>query len=192
LAITRWKLGAGPDERGAWRADRWREYGRPMDNEQNEQVIYEGRPSWRSILGFYIAGLAIVAVAAAIAYAVSGAGLAAAVGGGVFVLLVIVGWLKRVSTRYSITDRRMRIQRGIVRRHVEETRVERVQNVTVSQGVLERILQIGTVDFDTASNREDDTFQFRGIAQPEKITRLVDQAHEANEARQRQQGQPAL
>jgi uncharacterized membrane protein YdbT with pleckstrin-like domain len=164
-----------------------------MENEQNEQVIYEGRPSWRSILGFYIMGLVVVAVAAGIAYLVSGGGLAAAVGAGVFVLLLLVGWIKRISTRYSITDRRLRIQRGIVARKVEEARLERVQNVTVNQGVLERILQVGTVDFDTASNRADDTFQFRGIAQPERITRLVDEAHAANEARQREQGrQPAV
>jgi uncharacterized membrane protein YdbT with pleckstrin-like domain len=164
-----------------------------MENEQNEQVIYEGRPSWRSILGFYIMGLVVAVVAGAIAYLVSGGGLGAAVGGGVFVLLLIVGWLKRISTRYTITDRRLQIKRGITARNVEEARVERVQNVTVKQGILERILQVGTVDFDTASNRADDTFQFRGIAQPEKITRLVDQAHSANEQRQRQQGaQPAV
>jgi uncharacterized membrane protein YdbT with pleckstrin-like domain len=159
-----------------------------MENDQNEQVIYEGRPSWRSILGFYIVGLILVAVAAAIAFLVSGGGLAAAVGAGVFVLLLVVGWLKRISTRYSITDRRLRIQRGIVARKVEEARLERVQNVSVNQGILERILQVGTVDFDTASNRADDTFQFRGIAQPERITALVDQAHAASEQRHRQQG----
>ena len=109
-------------------------------------------------------------------------------GGGVLVLLLIVGWLKRISTRYQITDRRLQIKRGIIARNVEEARVERVQNVTVKQGILERILQVGTVDFDTASNRADDTFQFRGIAQPERITRLVDEAHQAQEERQRQQG----
>jgi uncharacterized membrane protein YdbT with pleckstrin-like domain len=164
-----------------------------METEQNEQVIYEGRPSWRSILGFYIMGLVIVAIAAAIAYLVSGGGLAAAVGGGVLVGLLLIGWLKRISTRYTITDRRLQIKRGIIARNVEEARVERVQNVTVKQGILERILQVGTVDFDTASNRADDTFQFRGIAQPEKITRLVDEAHAANEERQRQRGaQPAV
>src|SRR3954469_25667203 len=162
-----------------------------MENAQNEQVIYEGRPSWRSILSFYIVGLIGVAVAAAIAFLASGGGLAAGVGAGAFVLLLLVGWLKRVSTRYSITDRRLRIQRGILARKVEEARLDRVQNVSVSQGILERILQVGTVDFDTASNRADDTFQFRGIADPGEITRLVDQAHAASEERQRQAGQPS-
>src|SRR5215204_4503535 len=165
-----------------------------MDSDANEQVIYEGRPSWRSILGFYILGLVVVAAAAALAFVVSGAGLAAAVGAAVLVGLLIIGWLKRISTRYAITDRRLRIQRGIVSRDVEEARIERVQNVNVRQSILERILQVGTIDFDTASNRADDTFQFRGIAQPEKIVTLVDQAHEAHEARHHQQHgtQPAV
>src|SRR3954470_11869398 len=133
-----------------------------MENAQNEQVIYEGRPSWRSILGFYILGLIGVAVAAAIAFLASGGGLAAGVGAGAFVLLLLVGWLKRVSTRYSITDRRLRIQRGILSRSVEETRVERLQNVSIRQTFVERILQVGTIDFDTASNQQGDQFQFRG------------------------------
>ena len=163
-----------------------------MDFAENEQVIYEGRPSWRSILGFYILGLVLVAIAAAIGFLVGGAGLAAAVGGAALVILLLVGWLKRISTRYAITDRRLRIQRGIVSRNVEEARLERVQNVNVQQSVLERILQVGTVDFDTASNRADDTFQFRGIAEPSEITRLVDQAHEAQAQRSQQPGQPAL
>jgi uncharacterized membrane protein YdbT with pleckstrin-like domain len=160
-----------------------------MELAQNEQVIYEGRPSWRSILGFYIMGLVLAVIAAVIAkFALDSTGSAIAVGAVAFLIVLLVGWLKRVSTRYSITDRRLRIQRGIISRKVEEARVDRVQNVTVSQGVLERILQYGTVDFDTASNRADDTFQFRGIDDPGEITRLVDRAHEASEDRDRQRG----
>jgi uncharacterized membrane protein YdbT with pleckstrin-like domain len=150
-----------------------------MDYADNEQVIYEGRPSWRSILGFYIGGLVVVAVAAAIGFFASGAGIAVAAGAAVLVVLLIVGWLKRIATRYAITDRRLRIQRGILSRKSEEARVERVQNVSVSQSLLERILQIGTIDFDTASNRPDDLFQFRGIADPEEVVKLVDRAQAA-------------
>jgi uncharacterized membrane protein YdbT with pleckstrin-like domain len=163
-----------------------------MDYAENEQVIYEGRPSWRSILGFYIVGLVIVAAAAAIGYFAGGAAIAAAAGGAVLVILLLVGWLKRIATRYSITDRRLRIQRGILSRNTEETRVERIQNVTVSQSVLERFLRFGTVDFDTASNRAEDTFQFRGIADPGEVVRLVDRASEASNERARREGHPAL
>src|SRR3954467_8542303 len=112
------------------------------------------------------------------AFLASGGGLAAGVGAGAFVLLLLSGWLKRVSTRYAITDRRLRIQRGILSRSVEETRVERLQNVSIRQTFVERILQVGTIDFDTASNQQGDQFQFRGIDEPSKVVRLVDRAQE--------------
>jgi uncharacterized membrane protein YdbT with pleckstrin-like domain len=58
-----------------------------------------------------------------------------------------------------------------------------VQNVNTSQGILERILQIGTVDFDTAGTTDSD-FSFVGVAQPEKVVAAVDRA-------QRSMNQPA-
>jgi len=39
----------------------------PIDLEPGEHIIFQGHPSWRSILGFYIKGLAFVVVSAAIA-----------------------------------------------------------------------------------------------------------------------------
>ena len=163
-----------------------------MDYAANEQVIYEGRPSWRSILAFYIGGVVLVAVAAGIGYFAGGVALAAAVGVAALLLLLVVGWLKRLSTRYSITDRRLRIQRGILSRNVEETRVERLQNVSIRQSLVERILQVGTVDFDTASIQQGDLFQFKGIADPHDVVRLVDRAQEAHNERAREQGTPAV
>ena len=38
-----------------------------MDTEAGEHVIFEGHPSWRAIIGFYIVGLLAVGAAAAIA-----------------------------------------------------------------------------------------------------------------------------
>jgi uncharacterized membrane protein YdbT with pleckstrin-like domain len=162
-----------------------------MDYAQNEQVIYEGRPSWRSILSFYISGILGVAAIAAIGYFVSGTGVGIIAGAVALVLLIIVGYVKRLSTRYSITDRRLRIQRGILSRHVEETRVERLQNYSTRQSFVDRILQVGTLDFDTASGQQGDLFQFRGIANPDEVARLVDRAQEAHNDRMRVQGSAA-
>jgi uncharacterized membrane protein YdbT with pleckstrin-like domain len=151
-----------------------------MDYAQNEQIIYEGRPSWRSIISFYIAGIVLVAVAAAIGAFVSDAALAVGVGVAAFLILLLVGWLKRLATLYAITDRRLRIQRGLLSRKSEEARVERVQNVSVSQSLPERMLKVGTIDFDTASNRPTDLFQFRGIANPNGVVELVNRAQHAH------------
>lgn len=162
-----------------------------MDYAQNEQVIYEGRPSWRSILSFYISGILGVAAVAAIAYFAADTGTALIAGAVALVLLVIVGYVKRLSTRYSITDRRLRIQRGILSRHIEEARVERLQNYSIRQSFVDRILRVGTIDFDTASGQQGDLFQFRGIANPGHVAQLVDRAQEAHNDRMRAGQAPA-
>jgi len=141
-----------------------------------EKVIFEGHPSWRSILSFYIKGLLIAILAGVIVHFVAdGFGPVFGVVLAIFVVVVIVGFVKRIATDYRITDRRLNIKRGIISREVQETRLERVQNVNYNQGILERILQIGDVDFDTAASGDYD-FTFAGVAQPEEVTRKVDQA----------------
>ena len=151
-----------------------------MDLHPGEHVIYEGHPSWRSTFGFYILGLLVAAAAAVIAYfaADKSTGLAAAVGIGLLVIVLIVGWLRRITTRYLITNRRLQIRRGILSRNVEETRVDRVVDVTVRQRVWQRMLLIGDVDFDNASQQQGDLFRFAGIASPHDVTRAINRVHE--------------
>ncbi|MDX6667805.1 MAG: hypothetical protein QOK04_1185, partial [Solirubrobacteraceae bacterium] len=67
------------------------------------------------------------------------------------------------------------IRKGILSRHVQQTRLERVQNVNTDQSVIERLLQVGTVDFDTAGT-DDSDFSFVGVAQPEKVMAAVEAA----------------
>jgi uncharacterized membrane protein YdbT with pleckstrin-like domain len=145
-----------------------------------EHVIFEGHPSWRSILGFYLTGLLVAAVAAGITLLID-SGLLPVVVAAALVLLVLVGLVKRVSTTYSITNQRLRIRRGIIARKVQQTRLERVQNVNTEQSVLERVLQVGAVDFDTAGTTDSD-FSFRGVSQPEKVMAAVDEAQREHAA----------
>src|SRR5918999_5439600 len=169
-----------------------------MDLQQGENVIYEGHPSWRSIVHFYILGVLAVLVVAAAAAGLSQviedevkAAWVAIAAIGSFLILVLVGWLKRMSTDYMITDRRLIIRRGILSRHVDQTRVDRVQNVASSQSFLQRILRVGTVDFDTASNEPENTFAFRGVSDPQGVVRKVDQAANAGAGLGGPQQQPA-
>jgi uncharacterized membrane protein YdbT with pleckstrin-like domain len=141
-----------------------------------EQVIFQGHPSWRAILGFYLKGIVVAAIIGALAK-IFGAG-----SGSVFLIVlvaigltVLAGFVKRVATTYTITDRRLNIKRGIVSREIQETRLERVQNVNYSQSVYQRIMQIGDVDFDTAAG-DDYNFIFAGVADPGDVVHRVDQA----------------
>jgi len=149
-----------------------------------EQVIFRGHPSWRAILDFYLKGIVVAAIVGLIAK------LAGAGGASVFLvvliaiaIVVLIGFVKRVATVYTITDRRLNIKRGIVSREVQETRLERVQNVNYRQSVYQRIVQIGDVDFDTAAT-DDYNFVFAGVADPADVVHSVDQATGAASAGQ--------
>ena len=128
-----------------------------------EYVIYEGHPSWRGILSFYIKGVAIALVAGVIAWLINGVGLGAGAFAVVFVVLVIVGLLKRMATTYTLTSRRLRIKHGILKKDTRETRLQRVQNVNTHQSLADRLLRVGKVEFDTAGS-DDYEFAFVGIA----------------------------
>ena len=159
-----------------------------MDLHPGENVIYEGHPSWRSTFGFYFLGLLLVAAAVAIGVVADNTGIGLAAAGAILVVVLIVGWVRRITTRYLITNRRLQIRRGILAKHVEETRIDRVVDVTVHQGVFDRILQIGAVDFDNASAQQGDLFRFTGVASPERVVRAIDQVHEEG----RQTAAPAI
>ena len=147
-----------------------------------EKVIFEGHPSWRAILGFYLKGLLVAVVAGVIAKLVSdSSGTVFAVVLAILAITILVGFIKRVATTYTITDRRLNIKRGIISREIQETRLERVQNVNYEQSVYQRLMQIGDVDFDTAGS-DDYNFVFAGVADPAQVVHRVDEATAAGAA----------
>src|ERR1700704_4559272 len=140
-----------------------------------EQVIFEGHPSWRAILGFYLKGIVIAFVIGVIVKLLASNGSAVAAVVVIIAVTVLVGFIKRVATTYTITNRRLNIKRGIISREIQETRLERVQNVNYRQSVYQRVMQIGDVDFDTAAT-DDYNFIFVGVANPSEVVHRVDQA----------------
>ena len=149
-----------------------------MELESGERTIFEGHPSWRSILSFYLKGLLIGAAAAVIAGLAGSTGLGAGVAAAALVILLIAGYVKRIFTVYVITDRRLYIKRGIIARREQQTRLDRVQNVNTKQSVIERLLQTGTVDFDTAAG-DDYEFSFTGVGDPQEVVHAVHRAQGA-------------
>jgi uncharacterized membrane protein YdbT with pleckstrin-like domain len=147
-----------------------------MDLQSGEKVIYQGHPSWRAIIGFYLKGALVGAAAGVLAGLIkSSTSLAVATFVIILAVTIIVGFIKRVATVYTITDRRLNIKVGIISRKVQETRLQRVQNVNFNQGVYERLMQIGDVEFTTAGTDESN-FVFAGVAQPEQVVKEVEHA----------------
>jgi uncharacterized membrane protein YdbT with pleckstrin-like domain len=146
-----------------------------VDLHPGEKVVFEGHPSWRGLLSFYIGGVAgALAIAVVIGLLTSFfIGLVTAV-----VLVVAVlgfGLFKRMSTTYLVSTQRLYIRRGLLSKREQQTRIDRVQNVNTEQSLRERMLRVGTVDFDTAGT-DDSEFKFVGIASPGEVVNAVDRA----------------
>ena len=154
-----------------------------MRVDPGESIIYQGHPSWRGILSFYLKGVLLSVAAALLVWLVSGLfgdaenGIASGILIAGVVLIVLIGFVKRVATEYTITDRRLHIKRGIIARHTQETQIHRAQNVNTRQSVIDRLLQVGTVNFDTAGSGDYD-FAFVGVSDPDDVVHAVDQAQQ--------------
>ena len=159
-----------------------------MDLHPNERIVFEGRPIWRSILSFYITGFIGSVVIGVVVALIASTTIGVIVFLVLFALDVLVGFIRRISTRYTITTQRLRIERGLLSKHVQQTRIERVQNVNTNQTFVSRILRVGTVDFDTAGT-DDSDFTFTGVVNPHEVVEAVDRAQrEASAAGPRTDG----
>jgi uncharacterized membrane protein YdbT with pleckstrin-like domain len=153
-----------------------------VDATSEEHVLFHGHPSWRSILDLYVKGWIATVVAAILVAAITDIASGQVELGWVVLVVAIslgavllAGFLSRKRTLYTITTQRLTIRTGLLARDVQETRLERIQNVNCRQSMLERILGIGTIDFDTAAGAEYN-FSFRGLSAPTQVVRTVDAA----------------
>jgi uncharacterized membrane protein YdbT with pleckstrin-like domain len=131
-----------------------------------ETIVWQGHPSWKALLLYYVKWTLISLIPVAVWVGLNAAGL---------VLTYVGGWIKRRTTRYLVTDRRIHIRTGLVSRNERTTHVDRVQNVNLRQTILQRMLGIGDVDWDTAgTDAADADFTFRGVDDPSGLVHAAD------------------
>jgi uncharacterized membrane protein YdbT with pleckstrin-like domain len=163
-----------------------------MELLQGERILWQGRPSWRSQLSFFVIWIPVALLPVIIA------GLVRANDGDtglpywqwvlisllLVVLVVAFDVLRRYATFYQVTNQRLRVRRGILARKEQTARFDRVQNVNISQSVMDRVMHVGAVDFDTAGTAEGSSqFRFEGIADPQRLVRIVGENTIAHEER---------
>jgi uncharacterized membrane protein YdbT with pleckstrin-like domain len=162
-----------------------------------ETTVWQGHPSWKAMLLFYVKWtlFALIPVAVWVVLGAAGQSFSATwYGTATIVLLIlvyVVGWVRRVTTRYLVSDRRIQIRTGIATRRERTTHIDRVQNVNLTQTLFQRLLGIGDVDWDTAgTDAPESDFTFRGIDDPSALVRLADRFR--LEAIREPAGQPAV
>jgi len=146
-----------------------------MDLHPGEEIVFEGHPSWRGVLSFYVYGVVAAVLVGIVVGVIAGSVIGSGVAVGGIAAVLLAGLLKRIATHYVVTTQRLRIRRGILAKKVQQTRLDRVQNVNTDQRFIDRVLRVGTVDFDTAGT-DDSDFTFHGIANPDEVVAAVDRA----------------
>jgi uncharacterized membrane protein YdbT with pleckstrin-like domain len=99
------------------------------------------------------------------------------------ILWFIVVWIRWQSTTYTLTDQRIKIERGIFSRQEKLIAVDRVQDVSTRQSILGRVLGYGNVQIESAGEVGSEVFS--SLPEPEKFR---DQVFIQSEARR---GAPA-
>jgi len=138
---------------------------------EDEDIVWESRPhpitmGARLPVGI---GLALVGLLVAGWSAIDGRSLLTLLGFGLLVVGVAVAvarYLVWTNTRYVITSSELYKKRGIVSRDVTQFRLERVQNTSLSQSGLGRLLGYGDLTVYTAGSGEPE-LTFERVPQPE-------------------------
>jgi uncharacterized membrane protein YdbT with pleckstrin-like domain len=164
----------------------------------DETMIWEGRPTWRAMLSFHIKwiGLTLILFALLIGVDSIGVGVPTALIGAVLLvgvgLTIVSGWIMRFFTQYTITTKRLHIRRGVLSKTESSTNVDRIQNITVTQSPVDRIMKVGTIDFDTAGEASSDRFSFVGVDNPQNLREEIMQARDEEKTGSRFDGQGGL
>jgi uncharacterized membrane protein YdbT with pleckstrin-like domain len=131
----------------------------------NEQITYRAKLHW------IIYALPVIVFLIAIVVALGGggwiAGMAIAIVG--FVLF-LPPWIKATSSEFAITNKRVLIKVGLIRRHSLELLLQKVEGIGVDQGVLGRVLGYGTITVSGVGGTKE-TFQM--ISNPLEFRRQV-------------------
>jgi uncharacterized membrane protein YdbT with pleckstrin-like domain len=131
----------------------------------NEEITYHARLHW------IIYALPAVVFVIAILLVLGGGGwIAGSVFGVIAFVLFLPPWIKASSSEFAITNKRVLIKVGLIRRHSLELLLQKVEGIGVDQGILGRILGYGTITVAGVGGTKE---AFRMISNPLEFRRQV-------------------
>jgi membrane protein YdbS with pleckstrin-like domain len=119
------------------------------------KLIYEGVPSWKASLGYYVASVlaGAVAIAVGLAVALSKVGtpfttelLCVVIPLAVVVVLFVAINLKRRSTKFRVTNTVIETERGVLSKRIDVLQLWRCRDVRYRQTLSDRILGIAHIE----------------------------------------------
>ena len=144
------------------------------EDPEDEETLFTKTPATRAYLGrmigagiWSIIGIIVLLVIEFNAFA--SIVLPPLVIGGITALGI---WIETHSTEYKLTTQRFFLKKGLIAKHLDELELFRVKDVTVNQGVIQRMLGFGSV---TILSTDDSTpkITMHGIAKPTEVKEII-------------------
>lgn len=138
----------------------------------NEKIVYTGNLHW----WIYAKNILLIVLGFIIISAAKnnfGSGV-----GGLFVIFAIIGligaYMRSKSSEFVITNRRIMLKTGVLKRKLVELQLNRAEGLRVDQGILGRILNYGSIIVTSGGVKE----VFSPIAEPFEFKKQVNNAIE--------------
>jgi uncharacterized membrane protein YdbT with pleckstrin-like domain len=155
---------------------------------EDEELIYDLRPHWLTLVVPVLLTVAVV-VAVGAAWVVMPAGdlqqparLAVGVVGLAVLLATVVGRVLRwATTHFVLTTERLIFRTGVVAKFGREIPLERINDVTFSQSLFERLIGAGDLLLESAG--EHGQSRFSNVRDPEAVQLEIYRQMEANDRR---------
>ena len=149
----------------------------PAPAQHNEQVLWTGRVSNFHYVGKWILVLILLAAfAASLWFVLPDLGLVLwGIRGGLLLLAVLIaGWvlLDRRRRRYTVTNKRVSVDFGIVNRISNEVRISDIRSINLQKTGFTGLFGIGRVEFSSAATEDADVI-FWNTPEAEKVRDLV-------------------
>lgn len=162
-----------------------------------EEIVLETRPNWSLLAGPVL--LAVLVLAALVAILVLTANSLPVWVGGILgavfladVVYVLSRYLSWRATLLVITTNRVVYRTGIFTRRGREIPIDRVQDVSFSQSLFERLVGAGSLTVESAGEHGQEPFP--DVSHPERVQSTINRLCDVNRQRdvQRATGQPVL
>ncbi len=142
-----------------------------------EEIIMHKHPHWKMLILPVLVLLVVVAVVSYLA-AVIGAQswspvarlVLAVIGLGLVVRCTLVPVIRWRTTHFVVTNRRVLVREGLITRRGMDIPMRRITGVEFRQGILERLLGVGTLVIESPS---EDALEFRDIPGVESAHALL-------------------
>ncbi len=147
----------------------------------NNSLLPNEHVTFRTSLSSWIFAPAFVLGLVAIVLCFSVGPLGIALGGGLFVsaaIVMIARYIDLKTSEFAVTDKRVIIKVGVLRRRTLEIQLSKVESVAVTQGILGRILGYGEIVVRGTGGTPE---PFRNISRPLEFRRAVQMATSESE-----------